>query len=128
MSEVAVGVVVYFGERWDSPFFDAVAGLKIIHRDVPVGVPCYWCEDLIVEGERGLFRPVVRPSGSTVEPIHAECGLREALGSFAHLNGLCSCFGQEEPPFPGTKREEALAVLALVNRVRIQQMNIGPLW
>lgn len=111
--------LAYFGERWDSPMFDDVETIRV---DTPAGKPCMWCEEPIADGDRGLLRSVVCDVQGewrgVLEPIHAECDLRMGLGSVAHLTGRCSCTGATETPYPGTRREEALAVLAIIDDQR----------
>lgn len=120
--------VLYFGEKWDSPMLDEDA------RQVrtPRRKPCYWCTDKIRRRDRGVLRPVGRLGDNgkmvgSLEAIHAECDLRSIVGSPAHFKGLCSCKGFEEPVWPGTKHEESLEVLRLVNEER-ENAGFGRLW
>lgn len=127
--------ILYFGDRWDSPYLDPEPDRVVAQHTTPVGTPCYGCEEAIATGDRGLFRPVVRakPGGKAdewigeLEPVHAECDLRAMLGSPAHLRGQCRCVGRDEPPYPGSRREEAVATVAILNEQRAGQ-GLGPLW
>jgi hypothetical protein len=122
----------FFGERWDTPYLDPqdyADGVthEVVQTPVPVGEPCYWCDEPFAEGDRGLLRAVLREAGGTWEPIHAECELRQLMGSVNHLEGRCRCNGVEGTPYPGTGREEAHAVVAYVNALRARTGR-GPLW
>jgi hypothetical protein len=84
-----VSSVLYFGEPWDAPLVDDATAVA-----TPVGQVCYACGEQVAAGDRGLIRQVVRmmdgsPAGS-VEPVHAECDLRAAMG---HQVGVCPCTG-----------------------------------
>jgi hypothetical protein len=81
---------VFFGERWDAPAVDHAQQVA-----TPVGQKCLDCTDPIEEGDRGLLIGTVRTGLNgehvgSIEPIHAECMLRETQG---HLYGLCHCTG-----------------------------------
>jgi hypothetical protein len=93
----------YFGERWDAPILD-----DAVEVEVPVGVPCMFCEEPFEEGDSGW----VYASG---QPTHTECGLRSVLGGVNHQLGLCSCCGGTLPPDPPglSRREAAQAALKL---------------
>lgn len=58
----------------------------------PVGQACVFCEEDIVEGDRGFMRAVLLADGvePRVEPTHWEC---EALTIVGHEFGVCSCTG-----------------------------------
>lgn len=70
--------------------------------ETPVGQPCIWCEDIIVDGDMGTQQ------GESF--MHHECSMRSVLGSVGHQKKLCSCYGgnQEDPPGL-TKRQAAIA-------------------
>jgi hypothetical protein len=110
---------VYFGQRWDAPLLDG----DTVQIDVPLGKACMFCDEPITAEDRGLMRPAIRNVGgelvATQEPAHMECDLRAGLGSLAHVEGRCTCAGaRRTEEFAGTDREEALAVLAHINRER----------
>jgi hypothetical protein len=83
------------------------------HRvPTPIGEVCYWCEEPIVEGDRGIIRPWVQIDESIpTRPIHIECDLRSVIGPVAFLNGKCKHAGGTEPCFDHnlTARQDALA-------------------
>jgi len=94
------------------------------HADTPVGTPCAWCDETIAQGEHGLFIPHVTSTGSaeTLEvsavylPYHQECMLRTVLGSLAHVERRCTCYGgtkNDEAHGALTKRQEARLVVAI---------------
>lgn len=91
---------------------------------VPAGQPCMYCDEPITADDRGLMRPAVRNVGGqlvgTQEPAHMECDLRSTMGSLAHIQGRCTCGSRtaRTEAFDGTDHEEALAVLAHINRER----------
>lgn len=71
----------------------------------PVGKPCMYCQEVIVEGDLGI-------QFLTGYVQHRECGFRAVIGSVAHLEGRCSCFvdeSHEGDPEGMTLREGALA-------------------
>lgn len=116
---------VYFGPRWDAPGIDYARPIP-----TPVGEPCLNCEEPIVEGDRGVRRAVIRlgDKGQRVEyairHVHMECDLRMALGSPAHLLGLCCCHSgnpAHEPRDDRPPRAQALAVLEIVNQWRARR-------
>lgn len=65
----------------------------------PVGQPCLWCGEPIAEGDQGQVMPVVQGDGrgAVLRPAHRECVLRSVMGSVAHMEGRCSCFGGDDP-------------------------------
>lgn len=100
-----MSVSVHFGPAW-GPITD---GSKQI--ETPVGQQCFWCQEPIAPGDRGTFVPVSRLDGFTVDPQHRECGLRAVIGSIAHLEKRCSCYGgPDDDDSTMTDRQEALAV------------------
>ena len=108
----------FFGKRWDAPMVDPPAE----QRPTPVGQKCMWCDESVVEGDRGVFMGVMRlVNGVTVgttEPVHMECQLRQSVGGIAHLQRRCSCCGGgDDPDDDLPAREAARASLAYVERV-----------
>ncbi len=87
--------IVYFGPRWDVPVLD-----NAVEVDTPVGKTCYWCDELIVRGDRGFVEASLKVERSptddndttakVVTQVHAECRLDEFCG---HNVGLCRCTG-----------------------------------
>jgi hypothetical protein len=79
---------------------------------------CIFCEESITAEDNGIATPFVRViDGKTVADVghvHKECQARAAMGSVAHLEHRCSCYGIEEKEFPGTYREEALIVWSII--------------
>lgn len=126
-----VVTVAYFGEKWDAPHLDEEPDKVVVQIPTPVGEICPLCEEPVNDGDRGLMMPFVTTvDGDWVgkpRPVHAECNLRQVLGSPAHLMGTCRCSGHNEPPFAGTRREEAQVVVRIVNRRR-QRNHQGPIW
>jgi len=120
-----VNTILFFGERWDSPYLDPDVDRCVIQNPTPVNTPCFWCTELIKPGDRGLFRAVMRgvPGSMTgsVEPIHMECDLRQVMGSPRHLRGECSCAGHETNSPEVSLHEESLESLRIVNEMRAAQ-------
>jgi hypothetical protein len=84
----------YFGTAWNPN----IASLEQV--PAPVGSPCVWCEEPIKEGEDGLTIPHIAED-VTDRPYHQECFLRTVVGSLAHQQQRCSCFGgvdEEDSP------------------------------
>jgi hypothetical protein len=108
--------------------------------EVPVGQICTWCREAFVADDLGVVVPHVsevpnrgsapaeiflsdgtapkigenRRDGSTI-PYHRECFMRQVVGSVAHQNGTCSCFGGSEAEVLTdlTPRQEAAAAVAI---------------
>lgn len=73
----------------------------------PVGQTCSFCQEPIRTGDRGCTIPDL--SGGE-NPFHFECHMRMVVGSLAHQQERCSCFGGEEHDPPGmTLRQAARA-------------------
>lgn len=66
---------------------------------------CEFCEEPILSGEA--------PPGFK---CHRECLLRQVIGSVAHQQGRCSCYGFTEEPTGLTARQDARAAVALWER------------
>jgi hypothetical protein len=107
--------MMYFGESWGAPICNGIA-----QAPTPVGCPCGWCKEAIVDGDQGLLIPgfdgSFDPSKSRQEykaimtPFHRECNLRQIIGSLAHQQKRCSCYGGTDEDEPGmTLRESAKA-------------------
>ena len=113
--------ICYFGDRWDAPMLD---GVDCVQVPVPTHLRCSDCRELIVEGDRGLLRPVLDrdDAGEPVareSAIHVECDLLSTCG---HVFGVCHC----TMPADMSRREMALAALAALNEVRARE-GTGPL-
>lgn len=55
--------------------------------------------------------PFLSATGLAIIHVHKECGLREVVGSLAHIERRCSCYGGENDRTPGmTLRAEALEI------------------
>jgi len=81
------------------------------------------CAEPIGPGDRGAITSALRiHNGALVPvamPVHMECAVRCAVGGLAHLVGIPG-------PWRGTYRQEALRIVAELNRVR-HNHNLGPL-
>ena len=66
---------------------------------------CWGCDEPVTTDEA---------SESRIPGMHYECGLRSVIGSLAHLQRTCSCYGGtgHDPP-EMTKREAARAAVRL---------------
>lgn len=83
----------YFGVRWDAPALNGATEFPC-----PVGEKCLLCGQEIIEGESGVVMGYVDGDGNGgVAPQHIECFLRSVLGSVAHLERRCTCFGGDVP-------------------------------
>lgn len=94
--------VSWFGESWGAPCCDPAD-----HARTPVGEACAFCEEPIADGDRGF---------ATGLPTHLECTLRSVLGSVAHIEGRCSCFGGDDDDEELSARESAYAAVAAFER------------
>lgn len=94
----------FFGKRWDAPAFDDAEEIE-----VPLGAVDQLCGELIDEGDSGT---VMLGLG----PVHIECWLRMGLGSPAHVLGVCSCTGREEPMDARSWRQQGREVMRIVRR------------
>lgn len=101
-----MGIVTYFGKNHGAPMYE------LSHQTpTPVGKPCIYCEETILQDEDGFT-----DSGGNV--FHRECFLRMLSGSVAHMSYTCSCYGAERFTTRGcdeegmTRREGAKAALA----------------
>jgi hypothetical protein len=87
----------WFGTDWGAPVCQDTP-----HAETPIGETCVHCVDGFVADDRGVI--------ITNAPLHLECFLRTVLGSAAHQEGRCSCFGGTGEDPPGmSKRESARA-------------------
>lgn len=107
-----MGTLAWFGERWDAPAFEDAPEIP-----VPAGEPCLGCEEEIALDDSGITMPYV---SSTEEAsrgaYHIECYLRSILGSVAHLEKRCSCYGGTDSE--GYSREESRAVMDWLRKER----------
>lgn len=95
----------YFGEPWPSGVCDF--GEQV---PTPIGRRCAWCDEAVVDGDRGTFVWARGEDETVRRPMHRECSLRTVMGSIGHLTGTCSCFKTGEEVFedpPGLSRREA---------------------
>lgn len=98
-------------------------GPKHAHEDVetcatPVGKACLWCEETLIEGDKGFLVGCSQDIDESGEvPYHRECMLRSLFGSVGHQNKKCSCLGStEEDPSGMTRREAASAATELYTK------------
>lgn len=117
---MSISVAHYFGPvAMDGPTFDTGPDRRVIRQPTPVGEPCHHCAEAIADGESGTW-------WASRQPVHAECWLRQVMGSPAHLVNQCSCAGKEEPLFPGSLRDEAREVVRIVDGWRARR-GLGPI-
>lgn len=102
----------YFGEAWPSGICDT--GLPV---PTPVGEECNWCQEKIVDGDRGTF--IMNGSTGKFEPVHRECSMRMVLGGIGHLEDherWCTRDEHHDPDGGRTPRQSALEVWEWVQR------------
>jgi len=99
-------VIRWFGP---APFSAMCRDHEIAHVPTPVGVPCAWCDEPIAADDCGYFY-----AGPTPPAVHFECFVRQTLGSVAHQQRRCSCYGGHDEDPPGMSKRDAarLALLA----------------
>jgi len=91
----------YFGIAWNPNI------ASMIQSPTPVGEKCVWCDESIKEGDDGLILPCLSETISET-PYHQECFLRTVVGSLAHQQKRCSCFGgSDEEDSPNVSLREA---------------------
>ena len=92
---------------------------EIIRVDIPVGVPCAHCDELIQDGDHGWTLPHIGANGCIELPWHLNCLMRHTIGSVAHIERRCGCFvkGATEDDAPElTRRQAADAAVEAFNR------------
>lgn len=91
-------------------YFGPASGRKEWEQqvDTPVGTRCMYCTEEVVQGDMGTM-------DNTGVVLHHECQFRMVVGSLAHQQGRCSCFGGTDAELPEgmTPREEARAAVQL---------------
>jgi hypothetical protein len=89
-------MIYYFGKPW------ARVAEEWEPTETPVGSPCAWCEEIIVEGDQGIC-------SSNKVPHHKFCWFRVCFGGANHQMGRCTCCGGTEDSDPPhmTRREAA---------------------
>lgn len=92
--------------------------------DIPVGLSCLFCKEMIGLSDSGIMMPhIISQTETKVEPWHLECHQRAIFGSVAHQKDECNCSSQHttEPPDEMTKRQAARAA------VQFYEKKNGPL-
>lgn len=107
--------MIFFGQPWGDV---AERGAQIA---TPLWGTCLHCDEPVAEGDQGTLLPVVSADESgapvcSVRPQHRECQLLAALGSRAHRQRQCSCYGHVEPPEALSLRDQARLLLAELER------------
>jgi len=95
----------WFGKSWDSPMNNDCP-----QAPVPVGATCLLCDEPVIEADSG----VIYSNGPVA---HWECFMRQVVGSIAHQQALCRCYGGNAVEWPGelTRREAARAAVKHAN-------------
>ena len=76
----------------------------------PVGAPCGYCGEPIERGEHGCIIPHFGKDGASENPYHFECHMRMIVGSLAHQQKRCTCYGGAESDPPGMMLRQAARV------------------
>ena len=104
--------MAWFGQRWDAPAFEDAPEVP-----VPLGAECPGCGELVDEDDTGITMPYVTEDfGVRRCAYHIECHLRSILGSVAHQERRCSCYGGTD--HDGSSRDDARALLEWLTRHR----------
>ncbi|MGE5611047.1 MAG: hypothetical protein ACM359_17485 [Bacillota bacterium] len=83
----------------------------------PVGSHCLWCAEPIREGDGGYMVPSI---GQTDQPCHLACFIRQLVGSVAHQQRQCSCYGGSGEDDPAlTRRQAAQAAFEEYMRAKV---------
>jgi hypothetical protein len=103
----------WWGEPWPSEELRApICEDDSLRTPTPLGESCAWCEEPILQGEGGVWMLHWEPDGAVEKPWHQECSFRTVMGSKAHLEQRCTCYGGQDHDDPNmTAREEAIWVL-----------------
>lgn len=92
--------------RWFGPSCNGASRDEV---STPEGELCAWCGEPVAKGDQGVELPHHDGSTWSYRPWHEECLMRSLIGSMAHIEGRCSCFGGTDEPAVN-KREEAKKV------------------
>jgi hypothetical protein len=65
--------------RWFGPTWDAPANEETEEVEAPSGVPCLYCRQGIVKGERGVVMPTSWEP-DRLAPVHLHCLTKWVLG------------------------------------------------
>jgi hypothetical protein len=106
----------WFGEPWPSGvcYDDDGRLIEEMRKPFPAGETCLYCTELFADGDSGQAMPCGRADGaSEIRHVHKECMLREVLGSMAHLEHRCRCYGGTDHD---RSHADALAVWEWVQR------------
>jgi hypothetical protein len=113
---------MWFGEPWPSAEERAPVCEDDAQRvETPVGSDCLFCDDQVAEGDRGTLTMALIPGPGgprwSLEPVHAECGLRNVLGGAGHLAGM-------HPDCDGglSRRVSALLVAEWVDEMGVENV------
>lgn len=87
----------WFGKDWGAPIC-----VEEDHIETPIGQACYHCDEIFVEGDRGV-------TDMPGHALHLECQIRQVVGGVNHIRGTCLCCGGTDDPDPPdvSKREAA---------------------
>lgn len=78
---------------------------------------CLWCGEPVLETEPFSYTTYVSEAGASRRWQHWECAARAVVGSVAHQQGLCHCFGGKGEDDPAlTKRQAARAAYEFMRR------------
>lgn len=113
------GTIAWFGVKWDAPMTDEAP-----EEPTPVGDHCMYCSEIIAAGESGITMPYMRDAHLKPEraPAHIECFLRSIIGSVAHQQHRCSCYGgTEDDSDARSYREQAREAMAWLMEHRGQE-------
>jgi hypothetical protein len=97
----------YFGAAIFAPDLERI--------EPPTCAPCGRCGEPITRGDSGYAIPCL--GEPLLVPYHRECFMRMTIGSVAHQQKKCFCFGgvgEDDPAL--TSREAALAAVAYFER------------
>lgn len=66
--------VMWFGSSWGAPV------CELEHVPAPTHLPCIYCEEKVVKGDRGLLMPNVGGEHGPWAAAHIDCFLLAVLG------------------------------------------------
>jgi hypothetical protein len=83
---------------------------EFMRTATPVGEKCMHCGEEIAPGDAGYYLPHVEPHMTIERPWHRACFLRGIIGSVAHQEKRCSCYGgtmEDDPTLTTRQAAEA---------------------
>lgn len=85
--------------------------------DVPIGELCFHCGERFNINDNGFAVPCIAHDEISEIYYHQECHIRLIVGSVAHQQKRCTCYGGKDEDDPALTRREA-AQQAMLMHIR----------